>query len=68
MPDSPLAQVSTHVIGIKPYERMQMMTPLASRLNHQLLVNMLVTTMPITSGAEFPDQLPALDSWATDKI
>jgi len=67
-PDSPLAHVSTHLIGIKPYERMEMMTPLASRLNHQLLVNMLVTTMSITSGAEFPDQLPALDSWVTDKI
>lgn len=67
-PDSPLAHVCNHVIGIKPYERMEMMTPLASRLNHQLLVNMLVTTLSITSGAEFPDQLPALDSWVRDKI
>ena len=67
-PDSPLAQVSTQSIGIKAYERMEAMTPLASRLNHQLLVNMLVSTISITSGAEFPDQLPALDWWVTEKL
>lgn len=67
-PDSPLAEVTTHLIGIKPYEHMELMTPLASRLNHQLLVNMLVSTMSIASGAAFPDQLPALDSWFEDKL
>lgn len=67
-PDSPLAQASTQCIGIEPYERMEAMTPLASRLNHQLLVNMLVSTISIASGSEFPDQLPALDSWVTDKL
>lgn len=67
-PNSPLAEVSTHCVGIIPYERMEAMTPLASRLNHQLLVNMLVSTISIASGVEFPDQLPALDSWVTEKI
>ena len=67
-PDSPLAEVSTQCIAIKPYERMEAMTPLASRLNHQLLVNMLVSTISIVSGSEFPDQLPALDSWVTEKL
>ncbi len=67
-PGSPLAQAADHLIGIKPYERIELMTPLASRLNHQLLVNMLVTTMAIASGSPFPDQLQALDSWVTDKL
>ena len=39
-----------------------------SKPNHQLLVNMLVTAMSIASGAEFPDQLPALDSWVKDAL
>jgi RpiR family carbohydrate utilization transcriptional regulator len=29
---------------------------------------MLVTAIAVMSGSEFPDQLPALDSWQTDKI
>ena len=59
-PRSPLTEVATHCIGIVPYERMEAMTPLASRLTHQLVVNMLVSTISIASGAAFPDQLPAL--------
>lgn len=67
-PASPLANVATHCVGVIPYEHMETMTPLASRLNHQLLVNMLVSTISISSGMEFPDQLPALDFWVTEKI
>ncbi len=66
--DSPLARVSDVVIAVRPYDRTELMTPLASRLNHHLVTNMLVTAIAITSGSEFPDQLPALDSWQTDKI
>lgn len=33
-----------------------------------LMFKQLIKAMSITSGAEFPDQLPALDSWVTDKI
>ncbi|MDW6023438.1 MurR/RpiR family transcriptional regulator [Mesorhizobium sp. BAC0120] len=66
--DSPLAHVSDVLIAVLPYDRTEIMTPLASRLNHHLVVNMLVTAIAMRSGSEFPDQLPALDSWQTDKI
>jgi RpiR family transcriptional regulator, carbohydrate utilization regulator len=66
--DSPLAHVSDVLIAVLPYDRTEIMTPLASRLNHHLVVNMLVTAIAMTSGSAFPDQLPALDSWRTDKI
>ena len=66
--DSPLARVSDAVVAVLPYDRTELMTPLASRLNHQLVTNMLVTAVAIASGSQFPDQLPALDSWQTDKI
>ncbi|CCN34551.1 DNA-binding transcriptional regulator HexR [Vibrio nigripulchritudo ATCC 27043] len=66
--DSPLAAVSDVTIAITPYERTELLTPLASRLNHHLVVNMLVTAIAVTSGSEFPDQLPALDSWQTEKL
>ncbi|WP_127142662.1 MurR/RpiR family transcriptional regulator [Pelagibacterium montanilacus] len=66
--DSPLARVSDTLVAVLPYDRTELMTPLASRLNHHLVVNMLVTAIAVISGSEFPDQLPALDSWQTDKI
>lgn len=66
--DSPLARVSDALIAVLPYDRTELLTPLASRLNHHLVVNMLVTAIAMTSGSQFPDQLPALDSWQTDKI
>ena len=66
--ECPLAQVSDLLISVLPYDRTELMTPLASRLNHHLVVNMLVTAIAMTSGSEFPDQLPALDFWQTEKI
>ena len=66
--ESPLASVSDVLIAVTPYDRTELLTPLASRLNHHLVINMLVTSIAVTSGSEFPDQLPALDSWQTDKI
>ena len=66
--DSPLAQISDVLIAVQPYEHTELMTPLASRLNHHLVTNMLVTAIAIASGSQFPDQLPALDLWHTDKI
>ena len=65
---SPLAQQSDVLIAVRPYDRTELMTPLASRLNHHLVVNMMVTVIAMAMGSEFPDQLPALDSWQTDKI
>ncbi|MAY62352.1 MAG: transcriptional regulator [Rhizobiales bacterium] len=66
--ESPLARVSDVLVAVTPYEHTELLTPLASRLNHHLVINMLVTSMAVISGSEFPDQLPALDSWQTDKI
>lgn len=66
--DSPLAHASDVVIAVKPYDHTELMTPLASRLNHHLVTNMLVTAIAIASGSQCPDQLAALDSWLTDKI
>ncbi|MCO4319178.1 MurR/RpiR family transcriptional regulator [Phyllobacterium sp. 21LDTY02-6] len=65
---SPLAHVTDALIAVLPYDQTELMTPLASRLNHHLVINMLVTAIAVSSGSEFPDQLPALDSWLTDKI
>jgi len=65
---SPLSSVSDLLIAVLPYDRTEILTPLASRLNHHLVVNMLVTAIAMTSGSEFPDQLPALDFWQTEKI
>jgi RpiR family carbohydrate utilization transcriptional regulator len=65
---SPLAGQSDVLVAVRPYEQTEVMTPLASRLNHHLVVNMMVTAIAVTKGSQFPDQLPALDSWQTDKI
>ena len=66
--ESPLSGVSDDLVAVRPYERTEVLTPLASRINHHLVVNMLVTAIAMASGSAFPDQLPALDSWRTDKI
>ncbi|WP_244631171.1 MurR/RpiR family transcriptional regulator [Aureimonas sp. ME7] len=66
--DSPLASVTDALVAVVPYDRTELLTPLASRLNHHLVVNMLVTSIAMIGGSEFPDQLPALDSWQTEKI
>ncbi|PZX10533.1 RpiR family transcriptional regulator [Palleronia aestuarii] len=66
--DSPLASQTDVLIAVRPYEHTELMTPLASRLNHHLVVNMMVTVIAKAMGSQFPDQLPALDSWKTDKI
>ncbi|MCR9121286.1 MAG: MurR/RpiR family transcriptional regulator [Phyllobacteriaceae bacterium] len=66
--DSPLARQADSLVAVRPYDQTEVMTPLASRLNHHLVVNMLVTAIAVSKGSEFPDQLPALDSWQTEKI
>ncbi len=67
-PNSPLALASQYTIGIQPYEQVEVMTPLSSRLNHQIVVNILTTTMAMTLGVQFPDQLSAMYSWIQDKV
>lgn len=65
---STLAQLSDVFIAISPYEHTELMTPIASRLNHHLVINMLISAIAVISGSQFPDQLPALDLWLTEKI
>lgn len=67
-PDSPLARQSDIVVGVPRYQHTEIFTPLASRLMHHLVINMLSAAIAIASGQEHPDQLPALDSWKTDKV
>jgi len=66
--NSPLSHQADVLVAVTPYEHTELMTPLASRLNHHLVVNMLVTSIAVAKGSEFPDQLPALDSWQTEKL
>jgi len=66
--DSPLAQTDALLVALSPYEHTELFTPLTSRINQHLIVNMLVSVMAKAAGAEFPDQLRALDSWQTEKI
>lgn len=66
--DTHLARASDLLVAVKPYDRAELMTPLASRLNHHLVVNMLVTAIAAIRGSEFPDQLPALDLWQAEKF
>lgn len=67
-PDSPLASLSDHLIKISPYEHTETVTPLNSRLIHQILINILAASIAIAKGSVCPDQLPALDSWVDNKI
>jgi len=66
--DSPLSATGALLVALSPYEHTELFTPLASRINQHLVVNMLVSTIAKSRGAEFPDQLRALDSWQTEKI
>ncbi|RUT32482.1 MurR/RpiR family transcriptional regulator [Arsenicitalea aurantiaca] len=65
---SPLASASNQVIALTPFEHTELLTPLSSRTAHQLVVNMLVSAIAARTGHPFPDQLPALDAWATEKL
>jgi len=66
--NSPLAATGAWLVVLSPYEHTELFTPLASRINQHLVVNMLVSTIAKNRGAQFPDQLRALDSWQTEKI
>jgi len=66
--DSPLAHTGAALITLSPYEHTELFTPLNSRIAQHLIVNMLVSCIAQSRGAEFPDQLHALDSWQTEKI
>lgn len=67
-PDSPLSVIGDTTISIRPYKRIETMTPLDSRLIHHILINILSAAIAIGKGEPSPDQLPALDSWIENKI
>lgn len=66
--DSPLAETSDLVVSVSAFSQTELMTPLGSRLNHYLIINMIVATIATINGSNAPDQLPALDSWHTEKL
>ncbi|SMG49063.1 transcriptional regulator, RpiR family [Paraburkholderia susongensis] len=67
-PGSRLTQTCDLTIGVPAYENTELYTPLTARINHLLVVNMLVTMLGSRQGHELPDNLTALDSWITNKF
>ncbi|WP_186094776.1 MurR/RpiR family transcriptional regulator [Burkholderia gladioli] len=67
-PGSRLAQTCDLTIAVPAYENTELYTPLTARINHLLVVNMLVAMLGLRQGRELPDNLAALDPWFTDKF
>lgn len=68
VPDSRLAQACDLCIGVPGYQHTELYTPLTARMNHLLVINMIVTAIGIKQGRKSPDNLEALDPWFTDKF
>ncbi len=66
-PHSHLARTCDLVIGVPRYEHSEVYTPLAARLNHFIVTNMLVAVIGVKQGQPRPDNLAALDPW-TEKL
>jgi RpiR family transcriptional regulator, carbohydrate utilization regulator len=67
-PQSHLAKACDITIGVQRYEHSELYTPLTARLNHFLVVNMLVAAIGLKQGRKMPDNLTALDPWLTEKF
>lgn len=67
-PKSHLARNCDIVIPVPRYEHSELYTPLTARLNHFLVINMLVATIGLKQGRHMPDNLTALDPWLTEKF
>jgi RpiR family transcriptional regulator, carbohydrate utilization regulator len=67
-PGSHLARGCDIVIGLPRYEHSELYTPLTSRLNHFLVVNLLVIAISLKQGRPMPDNLAALEPWLTEKL
>lgn len=67
-PGSRLTQTCDLTIGVPAYENTELYTPLTARINHLLVVNMLVAMLGSRQGHELPDNLTALDPWLTNKF
>jgi len=66
-PHSHLARTCELTIGVPRYEHSEVYTPLAARLNHFIVTNMLVAVVGVKQGQPRPDNLAALDPW-TEKL
>lgn len=67
-PGSHLARTVNTVITVPPYNHSEIYTPLTARLNHLVVINMLVVAIRLKQGKSMPDNLNALDSWLTEKL
>jgi RpiR family transcriptional regulator, carbohydrate utilization regulator len=67
-PGSRLTQTCDLTIGVPAYENTELYTPLTARINHLLVINMLVAMVGSRLGHELPDNLTALDPWLTNKF
>ncbi len=67
-PGSRLARLCDVVIGLPRYEDSELYTPLTARINHFLVVNMLVVAIGLKQGRAMPDNLAALEPWLTEKF
>lgn len=67
-PGSRLTQHCDLSIGVPAYDNTELYTPLTARINHLVVVNMLVAMLGSRQGHELPDNLAALDPWLTNKF
>ncbi len=67
-PGSHLARACDVVVGLPRYEHSEIYTPLTARLNHFLVVNMLVVAVGLKQKRTMPESLTALEPWLTEKF
>ena len=67
-PGSRLARACDVVVGLPRYEHSELYTPLTARLNHFLVVNMLVVAVGLKQKRAMPESLTALEPWLTEKF
>ncbi len=67
-PGSHLARACDVVVGLPRYEHSEIYTPLTARLNHFLVVNMLVVAVGLKQKRAMPESLTALEPWLTEKF
>ena len=67
-PGSHLARLCDVVLNMPRYEHSELYTPLTSRLNHVLVVNMLVVAIGLKQQRPMPENLTALEPWLTEKL
>jgi RpiR family carbohydrate utilization transcriptional regulator len=67
-PGSHLARACDLVVGLPRYEHSELYTPVTARLNHFLVVNMLVVAIGLKQKRAMPESLVALEPWLTEKF